>query len=111
MTSWGERQLGHNDRAPISLERAALIESGFDGESWEMRVNGQVFVGPERVEGKKTGQGPLIIGLGFAALFAEPAVADFFRGDIAEIIVYNRAITADERATIESYLRARYALF
>ena len=33
-----------------------------------------------------------------------------FAGDVAEIMVYNRALSASERATIEAYLSRKYAL-
>jgi hypothetical protein len=38
------------------------------------------------------------------------AATIFFQGEIAEVIVYSRAVTASERANIESYLYARYGL-
>jgi hypothetical protein len=34
----------------------------------------------------------------------------FMRGAIAEIIIYNRALRAEERAAVEAYLRAKYGL-
>jgi hypothetical protein len=33
-----------------------------------------------------------------------------FAGNIAEVLLYTRAVTSEERVTIESYLRERYAL-
>ncbi|MCB0395453.1 MAG: PKD domain-containing protein [Flavobacteriales bacterium] len=36
------------------------------------------------------------------------AGSDFFKGEIDEIIVYNRALTGEERFTVENYLRDRY---
>jgi hypothetical protein len=33
-----------------------------------------------------------------------------FAGYIAEVLLYTRAVTSEERVTIESYLRERYAL-
>jgi hypothetical protein len=35
----------------------------------------------------------------------------FFQGEIAEIIIYNKSLTASERAGVEAYLFARYGLF
>jgi hypothetical protein len=32
----------------------------------------------------------------------------YFNGEISEILVYNRILTADETATVESYLRNKF---
>jgi hypothetical protein len=34
----------------------------------------------------------------------------YFAGDIAEVLVYNRALTDTERAQLEQHLKAKYAL-
>jgi hypothetical protein len=34
----------------------------------------------------------------------------FMRGDLAEIVMYNRALAAGERSTVEGYLKSKYAL-
>ncbi len=39
------------------------------------------------------------------------SLAEFFAGDIAEIVVFDHALSPVERDTIVSYLNARYALF
>jgi hypothetical protein len=33
-----------------------------------------------------------------------------FKGDVAEVLVYNRVLTASERAAIEQYLAAKWGL-
>jgi hypothetical protein len=35
----------------------------------------------------------------------------FFQGEIAEVIIYNKSLTASERAGVEGYLFSRYGLF
>jgi hypothetical protein len=35
---------------------------------------------------------------------------DYFSGDVAEILIFNRGLTADERATVNGYLNGKYAL-
>lgn len=35
----------------------------------------------------------------------------FFDGDIAEILIYNSALSTDDRQSIENYLNGRYAIF
>lgn len=39
---------------------------------------------------------------------ASNLLTTFYNGDIAEVIVYNRALTDSERQTVESYLSAKY---
>jgi hypothetical protein len=34
----------------------------------------------------------------------------YFQGDIAEIILYNRALPVDEQAAVRAYLAAKYEL-
>src|SRR5262249_42097860 len=43
-------------------------------------------------------------------LGANSSASSFFDGQIAEVLVYNRALTASERASVEGYLYARYAI-
>lgn len=43
-------------------------------------------------------------------LGADNARSLFFKGEIAEIVIYNRALTQEERQNVEGYLYARYAL-
>lgn len=45
------------------------------------------------------------LGLG---CFLKDAAADFFSGQIAEVVVFNRAISAIERAAIEGYFQTKY---
>lgn len=44
------------------------------------------------------------------ALGSSAGLADFLIGDIAELIVYNRALSATERKAVERYLGARYGV-
>jgi hypothetical protein len=37
--------------------------------------------------------------------------AEYFNGDVAEIIMYNRAVTSTERQQIEAYLNTKYAIY
>lgn len=34
----------------------------------------------------------------------------YFNGDIAEVIIYNRVLSAEERTSVEQYLKSRYAI-
>jgi hypothetical protein len=37
--------------------------------------------------------------------------AEYFNGDVAEIIMYNRAVTSTERQQVEAYLNTKYAIY
>jgi hypothetical protein len=37
--------------------------------------------------------------------------ADYFYGEIAEVIMYNRAVTEAERQQVEAYLNTKYAIY
>jgi alpha-tubulin suppressor-like RCC1 family protein len=50
------------------------------------------------------------VGFPSAPLLGENGNSSYFTGDIAEIIVYNRVLTADERSTLLQYLAAKYLL-
>lgn len=39
-----------------------------------------------------------------------PSYSEFWNGDVAEVIVYNRHLTEDERKQIEDYLAKKYAI-
>jgi hypothetical protein len=106
VTYWGsgdDNKLGSDDDLTLSLSRAVLIETSFDGSTWQMRLNGEVLK-ENQIEGKETSKGPLTIG-------RNGNTGDFFRGDIAEIIIYDRKLEDEERKRIEEYLRTRYALW
>jgi hypothetical protein len=53
------------------------------------------------------------IGIGNAGSNAEPWTADFggFKGDLAEVICYNRGITTPERQQVEAYLNQKYNIY
>ena len=53
------------------------------------------------------------IGIGNAGADSEPLPPNFggFQGDIAEIIVYDKALTTPERQQVEAYLNTKYAIY
>jgi len=53
------------------------------------------------------------IGIGNAGADSAPYSPAFggFQGDIAEIIVYDRALTTPERQQVEAYLNEKYAIY
>lgn len=103
-TFWATAEpLSFDDEAPVSFSRAVLLETSFDGTEWQMRLNGNELTARARVVGTNSGKGPLTIG--------QVGDGDYFRGDIAEIVIYDRAVYDAERAQIEEYFSSRYALW
>jgi hypothetical protein len=53
------------------------------------------------------------IGIGNAGSDREPLSPEYggFQGDIAEILIYDRAITISERQQVEAYLNTKYAIY
>lgn len=51
-----------------------------------------------------------LAGLTIGADHRAPAAADYIQGDMPEIILYNRALSASERRTVEQYLGRRYGV-
>jgi len=45
------------------------------------------------------------------SIFVDGLVADQFNSKLAEVIIYNRALTTPERQQVESYLNTKYAIF
>jgi hypothetical protein len=50
------------------------------------------------------------VALGISIIFADGATQRYFDGDIAEILLFNRALTASERDCVGSYLFSKYGL-
>jgi hypothetical protein len=88
----------------VPLSRAVLLEASFDGAFLRLRMNGSL-IKEDRDQDKNIGDGPVMIGRNGARNGA------FFRGDIAEILMYDRAMDDQERTVIQGYLRTRYALW
>jgi len=92
-------------------DKANLVETVYSGEqSFTIHVNGKrdqraVFNGTHFLGFRK--QVTLAIGQHFAA---ESNQATFYQGDIAEVLVYNRPLTATERYETGKYLADKYSL-
>ena len=113
-TVWGNQNKMNYKDAVVPLSQAVLLETSFDGEWCQMRLNNRTLM-KEQMKDKNTRDGPLTIGRCGPYIKAEETqeitTGDFFRGDIAEILIYNRRIEDEERMRIQEYLRSRYALW
>lgn len=110
-------QFGDVNRDPlVSLSTPLTLEAFFDGVNTGIRLNGTVIKqDPAPLGGRNTGAGPVSIGLNghvpFSFTSQPPKVRGaFFRGDIAEILVYNRALSDAERADVQRYFQTRYSI-
>lgn len=90
----------------VSLDTYYLITAIYDGSNWYIRVNGS-----QTGSGSASGSlidttGSLQLG-GYNQSFSN---AEYLNGDIAEIMIYNGAITGTPLSVIESNLMTKYGL-
>ncbi len=108
-TRWRDgNQLGSDTRAAVSLSRPCLIETSYDRNRARIQLNGKTQEESE-VAPINTGDGPVTIGR--TGRRGDLARGDFFRGDIAEILIYDRVLDEGECGLVEEYLNDRYALW
>ena len=75
----------------------------FSGSTGELTRNG-VSLGSATYTPKSIG-GTVTLGANYQGK------SSFFKGDVAEFLYYSRALSLDERQTVEAYLNGRYAIF
>jgi hypothetical protein len=110
--SWGANQLTNDTKHLVSFPKTVLLEASFAGGMWQIKVNGKTVAGPQPVDKpSETGKGPLVIGVNPVAGQEHLSYGDFFSGYMTEVLVYDRTCDEEERLSIQSYLRSRYALW
>jgi len=74
-------------------------------------INGSLISSSSSVAGINATN--IAIGIGNGGSGSEPRPADHggFKGDLAEVIFYNRALTTIERQQVEAYLNTKYAIY
>jgi hypothetical protein len=79
--------------------------------SQQYHVNGSLASSSSSVAGINATN--IAIGIGNGGSGSEPQPADHggFKGDLAEVIFYNRAVTTPERQQVEAYLNTKYAIY
>lgn len=88
--------------AKVPLDQAQVYEVQNQAGSWRNFLNGQSqFTSLTNTVG--AGAATPYIG-------SSPDQVVVYRGDIAEVVVYNRILTANERALLINYLNGRYGL-
>jgi hypothetical protein len=89
---------------PVSLTSFNIYNVTAATGLWASRMNGALLYSTPS-NSFEAPTGALILGANVPYY-----VGDFFDGDIAEIIVYNQALTDDQRSTVGQYLQAKYSL-
>jgi hypothetical protein len=97
-----------NSFVDISDGIARITDFTFDGTDFNIYVNGvQTATYNDQVGNINITSGSLQIG-GYNQSFD---AAEYFNGQIAEVIMYNRAVTTTERQQVEAYLNTKYAIY
>jgi hypothetical protein len=87
-----------------------ILELTYNGTDSFIYTNGsQTATYSEPTGSIETTSGSLQIG-GYNKSFNNPG-GELFNGQIAEIVMYNRAVTGTERQQVEAYLNTKYAIY
>jgi len=99
-------------QAPASTNWSILCATqSITNNSQQYRINGSLASSSTSVS--SINQINIAIGIGNGGDSATPKSASHggFKGDLAEVIFYNRALTTPERQQVEAYLNAKYAIY
>ncbi|HKO55258.1 MAG TPA: hypothetical protein VJ276_05225 [Thermoanaerobaculia bacterium] len=88
---------------PLAANQTYLTADAWGGKAFNGWVNGKKILDDHEVSNEK-GLPHLYIG-GSGTVYAEP-----WAGDVAELLVYSRALTDAERTGIEDYLAKKYGV-
>lgn len=86
---------------PVTLDTWFVCSSVFDGTNNTLYIDGQT-TGAVGSTGTFTSQ--------FFAIGGHTTEGDFWTGDIAEVIVYDTALSTGDREDVEDYLGAKYGI-
>ncbi len=71
-------------------------------------VNGDPVGTRDRASGDKIEAEQLVLGSRYYTAFGGPPHKGFLHGDIAEVLLYNRVLSSDERKLVDQYLESKY---
>ncbi|HTB80608.1 MAG TPA: hypothetical protein VK717_06945 [Opitutaceae bacterium] len=98
----GVMVVGH----PVALTSFHLLDVSSQSNDWEARLNGILSYVTNSNTPTSGFRNDAILGAdGYGG------VGSYFAGDVAEIIIYNRVLSAAERQAVSTYLASKYALF
>jgi hypothetical protein len=99
-------------QAPASTSWSILCATqSITNNSQQYHINGSLA--SESASVSAINQINIEIGIGNGGSNSTPQSADHggFKGDLAEVIFYNRAVTTPERQQVEAYLNTKYAIY
>jgi len=88
---------------------AAIVSSTNDANTFTLYKNGIQVGNTTFYDGFSFNGTKMFIGGDSASLNPSQATSFFLSGSIAEILIYNRAVTTTERKKVETYLQGKYA--
>jgi hypothetical protein len=100
---------GFGAPGPIWLNNGCCVAGGvLNGQTW---VNGRSVVGTSELRPRILSVISLVTSAPVNAdRFGHDAVNTWWWGDLAELIVYDRALSTAERLSVETYLKTKYGL-
>jgi hypothetical protein len=102
--SFGTTQAGNAPvyTRPLTIgQDFTITRAVHDGATDSLYVNGLLAL-------TQSGKLPVLSGTTGAGYIGRGLNGSYFNGEISEILVYNRVLTADETASVESYLRNKF---
>jgi hypothetical protein len=109
---YGDKDINDPKDPQVTLSAPMLLEMFYDGQNTGIKMNTTEIKSDPAPDGRRnTLDGPLTIGVNGGLALGYGGNGAFFRGDIAEIIVYERYLSAAERYLVQEYLREKYSLW
>jgi hypothetical protein len=94
---------GYNSGARVGLNEPSFAISTYDGTDDRWYVNG-LFLGVRTITTLNLGTGQLQIGSRLSPF------VEGFTGDLAEVIVFDQVLSADDQEALTTYLSAKYSI-
>lgn len=108
----GESNLLPGDALPFGRWAVFALRVGSGADGVRLFIDGQARGTRPRLETRVLDCSEFWLGARhYSNDDARPSTRDFFDGEIAEVLLYDRALSGPARASVESYLASKYAAF
>lgn len=97
------------DQFPFGTVQRFCVASRPGSDGIELFANGALQGRRDRDANTRLKAGKIVLGARYYLAFGPPAEKGFLRGDIAEVLIYNRSLSEDERTSVETWLATKYA--